>query len=275
MITQITKEEIRDLTVKELAERMDAILEQNELERYGPERLKSKKDFPGEPSVLKILNSNHVQKMDEEKQRKICHLSFSTMLQMEFSNVASAASNHFVYVPGFTDDNWKSVKTQVNSAALDQFQIISSRISMEYFMELLYFLGEGERIKTKDSTFKKVKKWLNNPDNRFSYFAVHILRAFEFDRSFRTPEVHASSKLHGHVLRLQIPKTSEDCNSHLQLTNVMNGVWQPLLNILNDEKACSMQGSKEDFKWLESYLHDSNEDKTSFLQSIFDQMGSG
>ena len=272
MITEITKEETRNLTVNDLAVRMDAILDQNELERYGPKSLERRKDFPGTPSVIKILNSNHVQKMGEGKQRTVCYLSFSTMLQMQFSSVASAASNTIVYVPGFTDENWKSVKTQINSAALEQFEIISSRISMECFMRLLHFLGEGEKLKSSKSTFKSFKKWLNDPENPFSYFATHILRAFVFDRSFRTPEVHASSKLHGQVLRLQIPKTSEDLNNHLQLTNVMLNLWKPLLDILNDGKAYSMQGSQEDFDWLKSYLHDNDEDKASFLQSIFDQM---
>ena len=272
MIPELTKEEIANLSVDDLSNRMDAILEANELERYGPQIHAIKMEGHGRPSVRKVLNTKHVQSVSLEKQRVICYLTFNTLLQMEYSSVASAASNTIVYTPGFDNDkSWKSVKVQVNNAALNQFGIISSRISMECFMELLHYLGEGERIRAKKSTFKSFKKWLNNPQNPFSYFATHILRAFVFDRSYRTPEVHASSKLNGHVLQMKTP-SQEGRNSSLQLTNIMLNVWQPLIDILNGGKAYSMQGSEEDFKWLKSYLHDGDEEKAQFLKSIFEQM---
>jgi len=271
MIPELSKEELRQLPVIELTSRMDAILEANEIERYGSEVFQLKNDMPGRPSVTRVLQTKHVQRMDIEKQRTLCYLTFNTLLQMEYSNVASSASNVIVYTPNFNGESWKSVRTQVNSAALDQFQIISSRISMECFMELVHYLGEGERIRSKKSTFKSFKKWLNNPQNPFSYFATHILRAFVFDRNHRSPEVHASSKLHGNVLQMKTPNF-DDRNSSLQLTNVMLNVWQPLINILNNGKAYSMQGSEEDFKWLKAYTDGDDHEKERFLKTIFDQM---
>lgn len=266
MIPELTKEEIQELSVEQLSSRMDALLEANELERYG----RTIKINP--PSVKIILNTKHVQKMNFEKQRAICHLIFNTLLQMEYSSVASAASNSLVYSSNYNEhESWKSVKVQVNRSALIQFEIISSRIAMECFMELLHYLGVGERIRAKKSTFRSFTKWLNDPQNPFSYFATHILRAFVFDRNFRTPEVHASSRLNNHVLRMKTP-TSEDNNSPLQLVNIMLNVWQPLIDILNDGKAYSMHGSEEDFKWLETYLHDDDGGKAQFLKTIFDQM---
>lgn len=272
MLTELTKEEIRSLSTHDLAQRMETILERNETERYPAEYFEFDKQFPKASSVIKIFNSQKVQRMTDEKQRTVCYLSFNTLLQIQFSIVASAATNHLVYKPGFTNEHWKSVKTQVNSAALNQFTIISSRISMECFMKLLYFLGEGEEIKSKKSTFKSFKKWLNNPKNPFSYYATHILRAYLFDRNLRTPEVHASSKLHGQVLRMQTPQTFQDRSQPLELANVMMNVWQPLLKILNNETATSMYGSREDFEWLKSYLDSSDEEKAMILQSIFDRM---
>ncbi|EKO3846483.1 hypothetical protein M0357_001576 [Vibrio harveyi] len=271
MIPELSKEELQQLTVIELASRMDAILEENEIERYGLEAFQFKKDMPGRPSVTRILQTNHVAKMDTDKQRTLCYLAFNTLLQMEYSNVASAASNTIVYSRNYSEESWKSVKTQVNNSALNQFQIISSRISMECFMELVHFLGEGERIRAKKSTFKSFKKWLNNPENPFSYFATHILRAFVFDRNHRSPEVHGSSKLHGNVLQMKTPNFN-DKNKLLQLTNVMLNVWQPLLDILNDGKAYSIQGGEDDFKWLKAYTSGDDQEKERFLKNIFDQM---
>lgn len=266
MISELSKEEIQELSTEQLSSRMDALLEANEIERYG-----SQAHTLHRPSIREILNTKHVQNMSIEKQRAICHLIFNTFLQMEYSNVASAASNIFVYGQNYNEhESWKSVKIQVNRSALIQFNIISSRIIMECFMELLHYLGEGERIRAKKSTFQSFKKWLNDPKNPFSYFATHILRAYVFDRNFRTPEVHASSRLSSHLLQMKAP-TSEDNNSSLELVNVMLNVWRPLVDILNNGKAYSMQGNEEDFKWLESYLRD-DEEKAQFLKSIFEQM---
>ncbi len=272
MIPKITKEELHDLSVTQLSGRMDSILEANEIERYGPRIQNLRASSSGKPSISKILNTAHVQNMSTDQQRAICYLTFNTLIQMEYTSVTSACSNTIIYGPNFDDKtSWSSVEVQVNNAALKQFGIISSRISMECFMELLHYLGEGERIKSKKSTFKSFKKWLNNPENPFSYFATHILRAFLFDREFRTPEVHASSKISLGVLRMKKP-TSEDQNQAHQLSNVMLNVWQNLIEILNDGKTYSMQGSEEDFEWLKSYLHDNSEDKSLYLKSIFEQM---
>ena len=190
MIPELSKEEIQKLSVEDLGSRMDALLEANELERYGPQVHKIKMEMHGRTSVKKLLNTKQVQKMSSEKQRTICHLTFNTLLQMEYSSVASAASNSIVYGPNFNEqESWKSVKVQVNSAALNQFGIISSRIAMECFMELLHYLGEGERIRAKKSTFKSFKKWLNNPQNPFSYFATHILRVYPNFPNDLAPEI--------------------------------------------------------------------------------------
>lgn len=272
MINPLTQEELHNLSVDELASRMDTILLESEIEIYGPEVVAHKQRFSHKPSVSKILSTTDVQAMEVGQQRAICHLAFNTLLQMEYTMFTCAASNHYVYGPNLDEEKrWGFPTIQIRNAALNQFGIISSRISMEAFMELLHYLGTGERIKSKKSTFKSFKKWLNNPKNPFSYFATHILRAFVFDRNHRTPEVHASSKLSSKVLMMGKP-SKDDQNTCLGLANVMLNIWQPLIEILNDRKCYSMHGSEEDFEWLKSYLHDTEEEKGSFLESIFEQM---
>jgi len=156
-----------------------------------------------------------------------------------------AATNHYIYAPNYSEETtWNSPNIQIKSAALRQWGIVSSRISMECFMQLLHYLGEGERIRSKKSTFGAFKKWLLNADNPFSYFATHILKAFHFDRAYRTPEVHASSRLSQSIILMEKP-TQEQKNSGTELTNIMLNVWNPLVEILNGNKRNFMTGAKD------------------------------
>ena len=268
MIQELSKEEVQRLSVNDLALRMDEVLTSNHFERYPHLKDIAHCHMPFRPSVIDFVNTAHVKNMEDRKQKAVAYLLFNTLLQMEYSNASSAALNYLVHSQ---ENPWSSARCQVNNAAFTQFGIISSRISMECFMELVHYLGEGERIKSKRSTFKSFKKWLNDSKNPFSYFATHILRAFLFDRAHRTPEVHGASKLSNTVLRMS-QQTSEDSQDRLQLTNVMLNVWHPLFEILESGKNSMMHGSETDFEWLRSYLHDDDHERSKFLEGIFDQM---
>ncbi len=266
----ITKEELAKLSNNDLALRMDSILLEREIENYGAKSVARNKASRDMRSVVTILNTLHVQRQDKTQRRKICYLTFNTLLQMEYTSLTSAIKNHFVYRHTSTmTQNWNSSSTQITNAALTQFGIISSRISMECFMQLLHYLDTSEEIKAK-STFKAFKKWLNNPDNPFSFFAVHTLKAFHFDRKYRTPEVHASSKLSSKILLMGEPENKEQ-NDILELENILMNVWQSLIAILNGGNS-SMMGIVEDFKWFSTYLDGTSEEKESVLKSIFEQM---
>jgi len=263
----LTLNELANLSNYDLALRMDSILINNEIEIYGIHSLERNKNFRNLHSVVTILNTKYVKTLNEEKQRKICYLTFNTLLQMEYTSFTDGAKNHYIYLNGVV--NWSSSSTQIRNAALTQFGIISSRITMECFMQLLHYLDTGEEIKAK-STFKAFKKWLNNPNNIFSYFATHTLSAFKFDRKYRSPEVHASSKLSSKLLLMGEPDNKEQ-NNMLELQGILMNVWQSLIEILNDGKCYSMMGS-ENFKWHKAYLHGTDEEKESFLKVIFEQM---
>ena len=263
----ITLEELAHLSNDELALRMDTILVNKEVEIYGIQSLKRNEIFHKLNSVVTILNTKYVKALNEVKQRKICYLTFNTLLQMEYTSFTSEAKNHYIYPNGIV--NWSSSSSQIRNAALTQFSIISSRITMECFMQLLHYLDTGEEIKAK-STFKAFKKWLNNPNNIFSYFATHTLSTFKFDRKYRTSEVHASSKLSSKLLLMGEPDNKEQ-NDMLKLEGILMNVWQSLVEILNDGKCYSMMGS-ENFKWHKAYLHGTDEEKESFLKAIFEQM---
>ena len=270
LMQSVTKEELAQLNNSDLALRMDNILLEREVENYGAESVARNKVFRDMRSVVTILNTSHVQKKDDIKQRKICYLTFNTLLQLEYTSLTSAFKNHYVYRHNSTmTQNWNSSSTQVTNGALTQFGIISSRITMECFMQLLHYLDTDEEIKAK-STFKAFKKWLNNPSNPFSYFATHTLSAFEFDRKYRTPEVHASSKLSSKILLMGEPDNKEQ-NNMLELEGILMNVWQSLIEILNDGHCSSMMG-QENFEWHKAYLHGTEAEKEDFLKSIFEKM---
>lgn len=166
----LTKEELGKLSNDDLARRMDTILLNKEIENYGIEITKRNKVFQEQRSVVTILKTKYIQKLDEKRQRKICYLIFNTLLQMEYTNFTSGAKNHYIYRHTSTQTvNWSSPSTQVNNAALTQFGIISSRITMECFMQLLHYIDTGNEINGK-STFKAFKKWLNNPQKPIFIF---------------------------------------------------------------------------------------------------------
>jgi hypothetical protein len=271
MVNPIDVIKYNDLNTDELASRMDAILQESIIERYG-EVAHELMMFDHLPSVVKILSTKHVTQLEPEKQREVCHLAFKCILQMQYTEFSHAATNHYVYGSTYNEDTtWNSSNAQIRNAALRQWGIISSRISMECFMELLHYLGKGESIKAKKSTFKSFKKWLLDAENPFSYFATHILKAFHFDREHRTPEVHASSRLSKAIILLERPSKAQR-NTGMELTNIMLNVWKPLIEILDDKKCHFMTGAKDDFHWLSVYLRDNKEEVEQTLQKIFEEM---
>ena len=148
MINKLDQNELSNLSINDLSIRMDNILLEHVNERYGSIISKDILDF--KPSVSKILNTNTVKKMTDCNKRKLCYLTFNTLLQMEYTNFTFGASNLYIHNKTKNDNKWQSATTQIRNAAITQFGIISSRISMECFMELLYFLGEKKRIETKN-----------------------------------------------------------------------------------------------------------------------------
>lgn len=267
----LTKEELSQLSNNELALRMDTILLNKEVENYGLEHVELHKVFHEKRSVVTILNTKIIQNLDETIQRKVCHLTFNTLLQMQYTDFTSGASNHYIYRHTSTQTtNWNSPSTQITNAALTQFGIISSRITMECFIQLVHVIDTGKRIEAR-SKLGAFKKWLNKDNNPFSYFAWYTLRAFHFDRQYRTPEIHASSRLSSIILQMREPD-NKDSKNQMELHNIFLNLWQPLIDILNEKQCSSIIGEEGASEWLNLYLNGTGEDRDKFLESIFEQI---
>jgi hypothetical protein len=173
--------------------------------------------------------------------------------------------------------DWASPIFRLRFGAINQYQIISSRISIEIFIDLLYCIETGERLTSKKSKLKKFRTWLQDVHNKFHYFAHVLLIAYRFDRELRAPEVHGSSSSPRSMLMLQTP-TFEDINKQFHLNNVLINIWNPLIEILNDTRPTSMtyvgtsqfEGHQQWFKTYMSGDDDAIEAKLDEMLSSID-----
>ncbi|UOG50913.1 hypothetical protein [Leptospira noguchii] len=251
---------------------MDSILLMQHIEIYGNIDIIKERFSIFNPSVVNLLNTKIVSVMSEEDKQKIIDMMFKCIIQMKYTEFTSGVMNLIVYDSNFDPQiSWKSPTKQIQYSALSQFSIISSRISMEYFMRLLYYLGEKKEFNPKKSAFKDLKKWLFRIDNPFSFFAYQIFKAYKFDRAHRTPEVHATSKLTKEILLLS-NQNEKDHNNRSELTNLMLNIWGPLFDILNEKKPHSFSGDPIDKAWFEAHLKDSQEEKAKILEEYKSQM---
>lgn len=264
-LLSLTVEEVKALAVPSLVARMDDVRKLAENERHGSVRLQIAARFP---LVTQVMSTQKVGGQDEATQRRIADATFRFLLQLDLLSVSSGIGNREVFGPDYSDDRWASPLLWMKSAALDQYQIIGSRVALECFFDLVHVVHRGTRMPG-DSKFKVFRRWALEEGNPFSYFVGHILKAFSFDREHRQAEVHGTSRFAHAILTLQKP-TFEEQNLALQLTNVLLSVWHPLLEILDGKKPNSMAifDGTEDFakRYFES--HEDPEGFAEFLRTV-------
>lgn len=123
---------------------------------------------------------------------------------MELCEVSAGIENSILYNSNFhKTDSWSSPAFRLRHGVLRQYGILASRIAMDIFMDLLYALDTGNRLDTKKSKFKVFRKWLKDINNPYVYFVHVLISAYRFDRQYRTPEAHGSSKFPRKFLLLQ------------------------------------------------------------------------
>lgn len=267
MITETNAEVLASMTCNELVHRMDDLLRRSIVERYG-QILES---FP-QALVSQILETPKAQSMPDESQRHLAHIAFSYLVQLELGSVTAGMSNRLLFNEDYNEHtSWQSPSFRLRDGAIHQYQIISSRIAMEVFMDLLHFLDTGERVPKKRSKLKAFRNWLSNPKNEFHYFAHVLLTAYRFDRGVRTPEVHGVSKFPKRLLLLQRP-THEQKNECHNLTNTLMGCWTPLIEILNGKRPNHMNIRDEDKKWFSTYMNGNEDEVVTQLAIMFSEI---
>lgn len=271
LLKAMTDTDLYELSVDQLVERMDDILREGIRERYG--------EIPNGLPVFLVSNIIGSQKVaaiqDQQKKRDIAHIAFDYLLQMQLIEVSLGFGNRLIFTKEFDPKrSWASPKTQLEAGVLRQYEIVGSRLAFEIFMDLLYFIEKGDRIKAKRSKIKSFKKWLCNTDNQFHYFAHVLLQAYYFDRQLRTPEVHGRPRLGRVLLRLQA-WNHKQLNEPHSLLGALLTCWDPLILLLNGSKPTFMQLPELSDKykdWHATYMSGSESEILRKLEGFLDDI---
>lgn len=248
-----------------LIQKMDDFLIGANFERYGKIANKLPVNL-----VSQIITTKKVALRPDDEKRKIAHIAFSYLIEVEFNSVASGLANRVLFTPEYDEQkSWKSPAFRLREGAIRQYQIISSRIAMEIFIDLLHCIETGQRLEVKRSKLNKFKQWLCDPKNEFHYFAHVLLEAYRFDRGFRTPEVHGTSSLPRRLLNLQVP-SREEMNAPHQLANVLMNCWRPLLDLLESRRPHYMHVSENERQWFTTYMTGTEEEVNEKLYAMFE-----
>ena len=179
------------------------------------------------PLVSDIVFSPTIQKKEHEIQRKVVDVSYRYLMQLAFFDAAVKASDR-VYEKL---EKTKSAEANVATSSSLQSQIICSRIALECFFDLIYVCSQGSRMGGKKGKFKTYRSWVTSSKSEYQKFVPLIIAGFEFDRIYRTPEVHGTSKfpyaiLDGSLKKLPIWRV------RFSMTNALRMSWGTLIDIL-------------------------------------------
>jgi len=265
---QISQEELNELSVSDLVERMDALLQRSRRERYAP----LPKGFPAESLVGQIITTKKVSVFSDTIQKRIAHIAFAYLVELELNHVSGGFANALLYNSDYDEQtSWLSPTFRLRDGAIRQYEIVSSRIAMEIFMDLLHCIETGDRLKSRRSKLKRFRQWLVDAGNPFYYFAHVLLEAYRFDRNIRTPEIHGTPRLPKKLLLLQHP-SHEELNDAHYLSNILSSCWAPLLDLLNNERPSYMQISDTEEEWFSIYMTGSEADISEKLSVMFEDI---
>ena len=272
IVTSLDGNEVKNLSLSSLVQRMDDIRVEIGVERHGIDFFTLRGEtnpFPI-PKVACLMATLSVQNKDENQQRRIADAAFRFLLQLDMLSVSSGISNKIVYGPDYKEENWKKPLQWIRASVIDQYQIVASRIALECFFDLIYILHKGVRMPGR-SKFSSFRAWVCEPENPYKYFVGHIINAFYFNRNHRQKEVHGTSRFAQCLLRLQVPDSNER-NISLELTNVLIDVWRPLVKILNGKRPSSISvfSSCDDFasKYFETLKDPEAKTFDNFVQDL-------
>lgn len=253
----ISFEQMASLALPDLVERMDLALRTLRAERDPYFDL----TFDLSPYVGTYFNTSKFQGLAPENRTKAVWIIFDIIVQMEYVNSFGGIQNS-LRLPQRAGDTWDSAHHLVVYMGQAQAAIVSSRIVLEKFMVLVYFLETQKSLDGK-SKFKAFSKWLLALpiDSSWFYLIPQLPWLRKHDIRFRTPEVHKGSRLKKHLITLQeIP--NEDQNEALDLTNLMSAILRNIIPILNGERPNSIGNLRpyHNHDWFNHYVNADLED---------------
>jgi hypothetical protein len=276
LLESLTEVELDALTMPQLAARMDAVLDARRSRSRGPDLMK---DLPEDvrrgffPTVAAFAASPVVAAAPPATQRRWAYRFFSLLVQLELTMVASGLANLAVYTPTFDHKvSYRSPSLRFTMSALDQYTVISSRITAEILLELLHDLGTGQPLpQNVRSRLKTFRKWLLDKGKAtpYVYFAHVVITAYQFDRTLRSPEVHGASKVPRQLLLLEPFTGGQD---PLRLVNSLLNIFGPLYDILDERRPSQFHGEVT-LEWMNAYHKADADEVERQLKQLFEDFG--
>lgn len=240
-LTQITDEQFDCLLPAELAQRMDLILQTADVELYGADVAAT---MP-RPLVQDFYDSKIIQSIEGSQKKEALLLAWEFLCQLSIIGRMSGFANHLIYNNHYHEDlSWKSPTNHLRSAVINQSGIVLSRIAFERLMNLIYFVITRKSLDSGSSKKSKKKEFfihLNKADWNWRYFLYLQSIVQYFDDKHRTGEVHKKSKILRQIIRLTRPNDAE-LNKQYILINLMQNLWHPLLEVLNEQIPTTIYG---------------------------------
>lgn len=191
------------------------------------------------PLVSDIVSSKFVSSTNSILSAKITDVAFRYLMQLEFFDASVTLGDN-------AQMQWeenRTIENQIMMASSLQHQVICSRIALECFFDLIRVCGSGERFKG-NGKFKSYRKWITTEGTPYNKFLPLILVGWRFDRTFRTPEVHGTSRLPYEILNSKL-ESSDIWKIRFSLNNALRMSWNTLLDIVNEREG-GMYVSLED-----------------------------
>lgn len=216
------------------------------------------------PLVSDIISSPQITQRTVQEQSKIIDITFRYLMQLELFK-ASVELGDIAYQKYETEP---SVLNQMKVASSLQHQIICSRIALECFLDLISACDKNKRLAGK-SKFKSYRKWMLLEKTKYRKFIPLILAGFRFDRAYRTPEVHGTSRLPYAILEEDL-ENSPLFKIRFDLTNALQMSWTTLIDILYD-RAGGAWTSLVDSDILNKYYQLDEKQLELYLKQIFSE----
>jgi len=268
----ITQNDLEKLSTEELISRMDDILLKSSYERYSY----LPKDFPRQeiPLVSQLIKTSRLSILADDVKREIANIAFDYLVQLELNSVGAGIFNIITSIHGHSNQElWLSPLFRLRQGVIYQYIVAFSRVAMEIFMDLLYFVEKGKRLKTRQK-LQTFRDWLGDTEHPLHYFAYILLTVYKFDKDLRTDEIHGTPQFPRKLLLLQKP-TSEEQNMHYQLFGELINCWRPLIDILNGRKPTYMTISSDKAQeWFKAFISGAKEEIDMQLQDMFSYIDS-
>ena len=216
------------------------------------------------PLVSDICSSPSISMKPVIEQSKARDVTFRYLMQLKLFD-ASVDLGDWAYEAYEAE---RSVSNQMKVASSLQHQIICGRIALECFLDLIAVCEKGSRLVGK-SKFKSCRKWVLSKNMQYRKFIPIILAGFSFDRLYRTPEVHGTSRL-PYVILEEGLESSPLFKVRFDLTNALQMSWTTLIDILYDRQGGAWT-TVHDSDILTNYYQLDEEELENFLEDVFSQ----